>query len=97
MVTLLASDQWIWFPFWLGVGSIFVIDRVISAWSGGWRARLLAVLLVPELLYDMYLDLVYVKGIFDITFARTAAWGHVAHTGPGATDPAPSDQVEMAS
>ena len=37
--------------------------------SGGWRARLLAFALVPELLYDMYLDVVYVKGIFDITWA----------------------------
>jgi hypothetical protein len=86
-VTLLATDQWVWFPFWLGVGSLFVVDRVVSAWSGGSKARLLAVLLIPELLYDMYLDIVYVKGIFDITFARNARWGHVAH----ATQPAPQN------
>lgn len=79
LVTALSTDRWVWFPFWLGVGSIFVVDRVISAWKGGWRARLLAALLVPELLYDMYLDVVYVKGILDITFARKATWGHVAH------------------
>jgi cellulose synthase/poly-beta-1,6-N-acetylglucosamine synthase-like glycosyltransferase len=79
IVSALATDQWVWFPFWLGVGSLFVVDRVVSAWSGGWKARLLAVLLVPELLYDMYLDVVYLKGIFDITFARNANWGHVAH------------------
>jgi biofilm PGA synthesis N-glycosyltransferase PgaC len=79
LLTALATDQWVWFPFWLGVGSLFVVDRVVSAWSGGWRARLLAVLLVPELLYDMYLDVVYLKGIFDITFARNASWGHVVH------------------
>ena len=75
IVTALATDQWVWFPFWLGVGSLFVVDRVVSVWSGGWKARLLAVLLVPELLYDMYLDVVYVKGIFDITFARNAELG----------------------
>ncbi len=79
LVTALAADRWVWFPFWLGVGSLFVVDRVVSAWSGGWKARLLAVLLIPELLYDMYLDVVYVKGVFDITFARNARWGHVAH------------------
>lgn len=79
LVTALATDQWVWFPFWLGVGTVFIADRVISAWSGGWRARLLAALLVPELIYDMYLDVVYVKGIFDITFARNAEWGHVVH------------------
>ena len=36
------------FPFWIGVGSLFVLDRVVSAWSGGWKARLLAALLVPR-------------------------------------------------
>jgi cellulose synthase/poly-beta-1,6-N-acetylglucosamine synthase-like glycosyltransferase len=97
VLTLLASDQWIWFPFWLGVGSIFVVDRVISAWTGGWRARLLAVLLVPELLYDMYLDVVYVKGIFDITFARTATWGHVDHAVPTTTGVSDPDRMEVAS
>jgi cellulose synthase/poly-beta-1,6-N-acetylglucosamine synthase-like glycosyltransferase len=79
IVTALATGGWIWYPFWLGVGSLFVVDRVVSAWRGGWRARLLAALLIPELLYDVYLDVVYIKGIFDITFARNARWGHVAH------------------
>ena len=79
-VTALATDRWVWFPFWLGVGSVFIVDRVVSAWNGGWKARLLAMLLIPELLYDMYLDVVYIKGIFDITFARNATWGHVVHT-----------------
>jgi len=79
LVIALATDRWVWFPFWLSVGSVFVVDRVISTWRGGWRARLLAGLLIPELLYDVYLDACYVKGIIDITFARSARWGHVAH------------------
>lgn len=95
IVTTLATGQWIWFPFWLGVGSMFVADRVVSAWSGGWRARLLAVLLVPELLYDVYLDVVYVKGIFDITFARNATWGHVAHAAPPAPEAEGSPEEEI--
>lgn len=82
VVTLLATDHWVWFPFWIGVGCVFVLDRVVSAWSGGWRARLLAVLLVPELVYDMYLDVVYLKGIVDITCASNATWGHVDHAQP---------------
>jgi cellulose synthase/poly-beta-1,6-N-acetylglucosamine synthase-like glycosyltransferase len=99
-VTMLATNQWVWFPFWIGVGSLFVLERVISAWSGGWKARLLAALLVPELLYDVYLDLIYVKGIFDITFARRAEWGHVNHTSrlPTETSAAESRQrVEITS
>jgi cellulose synthase/poly-beta-1,6-N-acetylglucosamine synthase-like glycosyltransferase len=96
-VTVLATDQWVWFPFWIGIGSLFVLERVVSAWSGGWKARLLAALLVPELLYDVYLDVIYVKGIFDITFARRAEWGHVNHASrlptetSGAETPLPAE------
>lgn len=82
ILTGLATDRWIWYPFWLGVGSLFIVDRVVSAWRGGWKARLLALLMLPELLYDMFLDVCYIKGIFDITFARAATWGHVDHTPP---------------
>jgi cellulose synthase/poly-beta-1,6-N-acetylglucosamine synthase-like glycosyltransferase len=78
-VNLLATPKFVWFPFWLGIGSIFIIDRVVSVWQGGWKARILAALLFPELAYDLFLDVVYVKGIIDITFARNAEWGHVPH------------------
>lgn len=87
LLTLLSTSSWVWFPFWIGVGSIFVVDRIVSVWSGGWRARLLAALLVPELLYDVFLDVVYVKGIADITLARGAAWGHVVHEAPSGIAP----------
>ena len=96
ITTALATDRWVWFPFWLGVGSVFVVDRVVSAWSGGWKARLLAVLLFPELIYDMYLDVVYIKGIFDITFARSATWGHVAHAPQPTTEIAGTVQPDVA-
>ncbi|MBV9662000.1 MAG: glycosyltransferase family 2 protein [Acidimicrobiales bacterium] len=96
IITPLATGQWVWFPFWLTLGSLFVIDRVVSAWSGGWKARLLAALLIPELLYDVYLDVIYVKGIFDITFARNATWGHVAHAAPPAHETDRPQQQEIA-
>ena len=96
IVTALATDRWIWFPFWLSVGGLFVVDRVASAWRGGWRARLLAVLMIPELLYDMYLDLCYLKGIFDITFARNATWGHVAHAAPARNETDGTEQRDSA-
>jgi hypothetical protein len=37
----------------------------------------------------MYLDIIYVKGIVDITLARKATWGHVAHAAP----PRPNDET----
>jgi cellulose synthase/poly-beta-1,6-N-acetylglucosamine synthase-like glycosyltransferase len=82
LITFLAVDTWIWFPFWLVVGPIFVVERVATVWSGGWKARLLALLLVPELGYDIFLQAVFCKCLFDITLVRRARWGHVRHRTP---------------
>jgi cellulose synthase/poly-beta-1,6-N-acetylglucosamine synthase-like glycosyltransferase len=75
---VLAVDSWVWFPFWLGLGSLFVVERVVTVWKGGWAARLLAAAILPELLFDMFLNVVYVKGILDITRGRQATWKHLA-------------------
>lgn len=71
-----SSDTWVWFPFWLGVGSIFALERVVTAWSAGRIGRIVAALLIAELLYDLFLDAVYVYGLVQITLARRAQWGH---------------------
>ena len=60
--------------------AIFVVERVVTVWRGGWKARLLAVLLFPELAYDMFLDAVFVKGLSTSPSAATARWGHVSHS-----------------
>ncbi|WBM81091.1 glycosyltransferase family 2 protein [Cryobacterium breve] len=86
VVTLLAVSTWVWFPFWLCLGLVFVAERVVTVWEGGWRARLLAVTVLPELCFDMFLNVVYVKGIVDITLGRQAHWEHASmqvRTGDG--------------
>ncbi len=76
MVTL-ASDRWVWVPFWMGLGAVFMVERLVTVWRGGWRARLLAVTLFPELAYAMFLNMVYLKGIWDLSWAKKAVWSHV--------------------
>jgi poly-beta-1,6-N-acetyl-D-glucosamine synthase len=78
LLTALSVSTWIWFLFWLGLGSVFIAERVVTVWHGGWRARLLALALIPELCYDVFLDSVYIKGIIDITLGKQAAWELVA-------------------
>ena len=85
-VMLLALDQWVWFPFWVAVGSLFVLERVVTVWRGGWGARLLAATLVPELVYSLVLNAVFVKGILDIAVRRQASWKHIVQgTAPSTT------------
>ena len=86
VLMVLAADDRIWIPFWVLVGCLFVAERVVTVWRGGWRARLLAVTLFPELAYALVLNAVYVKGVLDIAFRRQASWKHVVQSpAPGAT------------
>lgn len=70
-----ATEHWVWFPFWLGIGSIFALERVVTCWPAGWRGRLMAATLIPELLYDLFLDAVFLYGLLQITLDRSASWG----------------------
>lgn len=77
LISALALDQWIWFPFWLAIGAVFWIERLATAWRGGWRARFLAALLVPELAFDLFLQAVFVNSLWQISTNREARWSHV--------------------
>lgn len=88
LITVVSVDRWIWFPFWLGIGAVFIVERVVTVWSGGPRARLLALTLFPELLFDMFLNVVYVYGVLEISLGRKAAWGNgVAPEQAGVAEP----------
>jgi cellulose synthase/poly-beta-1,6-N-acetylglucosamine synthase-like glycosyltransferase len=77
IITLLAADGFRFAWFWIGVGTIFVVERVVTVWAGGWKARLLALPLVIELAYDVVLQAVYVKSLVDIATGRKAGWNYV--------------------
>ena len=81
VVMTLSLDRWVWFPFWLGIGIVFMVERVVTVWRGGWAARILGAALFPELLFAMFLNVVYVKGVLDISFGRQAGWKHVPYAG----------------
>ena len=80
LLMIFAMDTWVWFPFWLAIGVLFSIERTVTVWKGGWRARAVAVLVFPELVYDCFLNLAFLKGVFEIAFGRRATWKHVEHT-----------------
>ena len=68
VLTVLSVSSWVWFPFWMVLGLLFAIERVVTVWAGGWRARLLAVALIPELVFASFLNVGYLKGVMDILF-----------------------------
>lgn len=64
---------------WFGVlvGSVFLVERVVTVWRGGWAARGIAALLYVELFYELFLQLVFIRAVFDATTRRAAVWHHV--------------------
>lgn len=72
-----SLDRWVWLPFWIGAAAVFAAERVISVWRAGWEARGVAVLLLPELGYALFLCAVYVKGAVDLALERRSTWRRV--------------------
>ena len=78
-IMILAVETWVWFPFWLGIGVIFAMERTVTVWRGGWQARIVGLLVFPELVYDSFIDLAFLKGVLDMTLDRQATWKHLEH------------------
>jgi len=77
LLLALAVDRWVWLPFWLALGQVFVVERVVTVWAGGVRARVVAAVLLPELVYAFFLNMVFVRAVWDISAGREAEWKHV--------------------
>ncbi len=76
-ITLLAADHVRWSPFWITLGMVFVVERLVTVWAVGWRARALAAPIVPELIYSAFLQIIFVTSIVEILAGRKAGWNYV--------------------
>lgn len=81
IIMLLAVDGWVWYPFWMGLTLIFIVERVATVWHGGWAARLLAAPLVIEIAYSFFLQANFISSLLDIARGRVQRWGHVQRAG----------------
>lgn len=73
---LVSIDTWIWYPFWIIMGIVFVAEKVWTVRTSDWKAKLLASTLVVELMYDTFLGIIFVKGALDMAFRKKANWGN---------------------
>jgi cellulose synthase/poly-beta-1,6-N-acetylglucosamine synthase-like glycosyltransferase len=78
LVATLAAGHLQTRPFWVGVGVVFLLERVVTVWSAGLRGRLVALPLLIELAYDLFLQFVFVRSLIDIALRREARWGTAA-------------------
>ena len=76
-VTLLAADSIRWSPFWMAIGMIFVVERIVTAWRAGWGGRAVAFPIVLELGYAVFLQACFVTSFVQILLGRKAGWNDV--------------------
>jgi cellulose synthase/poly-beta-1,6-N-acetylglucosamine synthase-like glycosyltransferase len=61
-------------PVWIAVTGIFVIERVVTVRSRGWRQMLIAAPIVIEMVFDIFLQLVQAWAFAQVALRRKAAW-----------------------
>jgi biofilm PGA synthesis N-glycosyltransferase PgaC len=76
VLALLETGEFPWSWPWFFVSSIVAIERVWTVRKGGHRAVLLAMLIVPEILYDLFLHVVYVRALVDSIMRSGGHWDH---------------------
>ncbi len=77
IMTMLSISSFAFYPFWVGVSLVFVIERVVTVWPAGWKARLIAAPLVIEIFYDIFIQAVFVKSVYDAIRRKDADWNYV--------------------
>ena len=76
-ITVLAADAVTWSLLWLGVGAIFVAERLVTVWRVGWRGRLLAAPILLELGYAVVLQVCFLYSIGQILLGKKSDWNYV--------------------
>ncbi len=76
-ISLLAADSLRWSPFWIAIGAIFVVERIVTVWRAGWRGRAVAASMVLELGYVLFLQVCFVISMMQILRGRKADWNYV--------------------
>jgi poly-beta-1,6-N-acetyl-D-glucosamine synthase len=70
-------------PLWLAIGTIFVVERLVTVWPIGTRGRIVAATVLPELAYDVALQWAFVHAAALAAMRRDTSWNHVVSREPG--------------
>lgn len=76
ILATLETGQFPWSWPWFFVSSIVVVERVWTVRAGGYRSVLLALLILPEVLYDLFLHIVFVRALVDSIMRSGGHWDH---------------------
>jgi poly-beta-1,6-N-acetyl-D-glucosamine synthase len=61
-------------PFWIALSGIMMVSKAWTIRTRGWKNVALAFLLVPEFPYDTYLQLTFMRAVWDQFTGKTKRW-----------------------
>ncbi|MER5602890.1 glycosyltransferase family 2 protein [Streptomyces sp. NPDC002265] len=61
-------------PFWTSIGLVFVVEKTVSVRRAGPKALLVALLMVPEMLYDLFQHAVYFSSLWGLLRRSEEKW-----------------------
>ncbi len=74
--TAFFADDLTTSPFWIAVGVAFWVNQVVTSWRHR-QGRWLSVLLLPELVYALFLQAVFADSIRRRLLRQRLEWGHL--------------------
>jgi biofilm PGA synthesis N-glycosyltransferase PgaC len=76
-IYLMAQDMIIFSFFWFLIGVIFAVERVITIWNQDRQAKLFALMIFPELIYSLFLQIAYIGALFQLLSGSAGTWNHL--------------------
>ncbi len=64
-------------PFWLGIGGVFLVERLVTVRAAGARGIAVAATVLLEFGYDLLQQGVYLRSAWTSLRGREARWHHV--------------------
>lgn len=61
-------------PIWILPTVVLLVERVVTVWSMGWKQRLIAALVLPEMAYAIFLTITFIVAARDFLQGRQGAW-----------------------
>jgi biofilm PGA synthesis N-glycosyltransferase PgaC len=61
-------------PFWLAISGLFALERLVTVRERGLRQQLLGAVIVVEMFYDAFLQLVQARAYADVLLGRGGRW-----------------------
>ncbi|GAC46391.1 glycosyltransferase [Pediococcus acidilactici NGRI 0510Q] len=74
---LMLENLMIFSLLWFVIGVIFATERVVTIWDQDFQAKFFALMMLPELMYSLFLQLAYLGALLQLLQGSTGTWNHL--------------------